>query len=336
MHNRWIHGIMEGSKMEGNKDMTLSGPWPGPKGLIPEPERNPSNANLHTRRYLDEILIEQRVIDAVEADLSFELFGEAFSSPIMMPAFSHLNKVGEDGRTPMEEYALAAKEMNLVNWVGMEPDDEYARIASVGAKTIRIIKPFADHGRIHEEMAFAKEHSALAVGIDIDHVFGTDGKYDIVDGIALGPVSQEDLATYVKDAGLPFIAKGVLSVQDAIKCRNAGVAGIVVSHHHGRMPFAVPPLMVLPEIKNALDGSGIRVFVDCNINDGYDAYKALALGADAVSVGRGILPGLLKSGSDAVCEKMRRMNEQLEELMGYTGVRTLSDMDRSVLRIHSW
>ena len=105
-----------------------------------------------------------------------------------------------------------------------------------------------------------------------------------------------------------------------------------MSHHHGRMPFAVPPLMVLSEIRKALEGSGIRIFVDCNINDGYDAYKALAMGADAVSVGRGILPGLLKNGSSAVREKIRKMNKELAELMGYTGVSTLGEMDATVLK----
>ena len=51
---------------------------------------------------------------------------------------------------------------------------------------------------------------------------------------------------------LPFVAKGVLSVQDALKCKEAGVRAIFISHHHGRIPYGIPPLMVLPEIKKAL------------------------------------------------------------------------------------
>ena len=50
---------------------------------------------------------------------------------------------------------------------------------------------------------------------------------------------------------LPFIVKGVLGVEDAIKCAEIGVKGIIVSHHHGRLPYAVPPMMVLPKIKKA-------------------------------------------------------------------------------------
>ena len=76
------------------------------------------------------------------------------------------------------------------------------------------------------------------------------------------------------------------------------------------------------------------IFVDCHIDDGYDAYKALALGADAVSVGRGILPGLLKEGTEGVIKKVNKMNEQLSELMGYTNVRNVNEFDPSVLYIY--
>lgn len=309
--------------------------WPGPKGMIPEPERNAADANMHNRRYLDELLVEMRIIDAFEPDLTLHLFNETFTSPIMMPAFSHLNKVGITGRTPMQEYAAAAKEMNLVNWVGMEPDEEYESIAEIGARSVRIIKPFMDHDEILKQIAFAKEHNALAVGVDIDHVFGKNGKYDVVDGIPLGPVTLDDLKAYVLAAGeTPFVAKGVLSVKDALKCEEAGCAGIFVSHHHGRLPFGIPPVMALQEIRKALPDTKMKIFADCSIETGYDAFKALALGADAVSVGRGILPGLLKEGKDGVIKKVKRMNEELSELMGYTGTGNLAEMDSSVILHH--
>jgi hypothetical protein len=310
----------------------VQSPWPGPAGLIPVTSGRADDANVFNRSYLDAIHVEMRVIDAVEPSLKTTIFGEEFASPIMMPAFSHLNKVGKDGRKPMQEYARAAKELNTLNWVGMEPDEEYAEIAAEGARTVRIIKPFADHSIILNQIRFAIEQGAIAVGIDIDHVPGTDGKYDVVDGIPLGPVMLSDLKAFVKAAGtVPFVAKGVLSVQDAVKCKEAGCQAIIVSHHHGRIPFGVAPLMVLPRIKEALKGSGISIFVDCGIDSGYDAYKALALGADAVAVGRGILKPLLQQGSAGVKEKIQKMNEQLSELMMYTYVKDTRSFDASVL-----
>ena len=313
-----------------DKEHTKS-PWPGPAGLIPVTSGKADDANLINRRFLDSITVEMRVIDSVTPDLSKTLFGRKYASPIMMPAFSHLNKVGKDGRKPMNEYAEAAKALNRLNWVGMEPDEVFDEIASAGADTVRIIKPFAHHELILSQMEHARKMGAVAVGIDIDHVVGKDGRYDIVDGMPLGPVMLDDLKTYVASTPLPFVAKGVLSVQDALKCLEAGCKAIVVSHHHGRLPFAVPPLSLLPKIKEVLKGSGMLIFVDCGINTGYDAYKALALGADAVAVGRGILPPLLKEGSKGVEEKLKHMDEELSELMLYTGVKDTNAFDPSVL-----
>lgn len=312
----------------------IKSPWPGPAGLIPVTSGKADDSNLINRRFLDNITMEMRVIDAVVPDLSKTLFGRKYASPIMMPAFSHLNKVGKDGRKPMNEYAEAAKALNRLNWVGMEPDEVYDEITSVGADMVRIIKPFARHELIFSQMEHARKMGAVAVGIDIDHIVGKDGRYDIVDGIPLGPVMLDDLKAYVASTPLPFVAKGVLSVQDALKCLEAGCKAIVVSHHHGRLPFAVPPLSLLPKIKEALKGSGMLIFVDCGINTGYDAYKALALGADAVAVGRGMLAPLLKEGTAGVVEKLKRMDEELSELMLYTGVKNTSAFDPSVM--HGW
>lgn len=308
----------------------VKSPWPGPKGLIPVTSGKAEDANVFNRQYLDGIHVEMRVLDSVEPDLSTTILGETFSSPIMMPAFSHLNKVGKDNVKPMVEYAKAAKKLGVLNWVGMEPDDEFLEILQVGAKTVRIIKPFADKQMILDQIAFAQEHGAFAVGVDIDHIAGEDGKYDVVDGIPMGPVMQKDLEMYVAASKVPFIAKGVLSVQDALKAKEAGCAGIVVSHHHGRIPFGMPPAAMLEDIKAAV-GSDMVVFCDCGMDDGFDVYKALALGADAAAVGRGILAPLLKEGCDGVVNKVQKMNEQLSQLMMYTAVKDTRSFDASVL-----
>lgn len=317
--------------MESNETKS---PWPGPKGLIPVTSGRADDANVTNRNYLDSLHVEMRVIDSVLPTLTTTIFGREYSSPIMMPAFSHLNKAVKGKRKPMSEYAEAAKELNMLNWVGMEPDDVYADIAAVGADTVRIIKPFADHDRILSEIAFAKEHGAIAVGVDIDHIAGKNGKYDIVDGLPLGPVLTDDLKAYVAAAeNLPFVAKGVLSVHDAEKAAQAGCHAILVSHHHGRIPFGVPPVAMLPEIRKALKGTNIAIFCDCGIDTGYDAYKALAMGADAVAVGRGILTPLITMGKDGVMKKVRKMNDELTEMMLYTGVRDTRSFDASVLHI---
>lgn len=332
--NKEIDSTTGASKhnLEEIKETPMTSPWPGPKGMIPVTSGQAEDANVHNRAYLDNILVEMRVIDAVEPNLESEFFGKKYASPINLAAVSHLNKVLEDkSRKPMQEKARAAKDLNVLNWIGMESDSEYREIVSEGGDTVRIIKPFADHERILKEIKVAQETGAVAVGIDIDHVPGTDGKYDVVDGIPLGPIRQADLAKYVDFAEVPFVAKGVLSVQDALKARDAGCSAIVVSHHHGRLPFGVPPLQVLPEIKKALGNSKVTIFVDGSLMSGYDAYKALALGADGVLIGRAILRELLNQGTTAVEDKVVKMNEELAELMMYTGVKNTTSFDPNVL-----
>ena len=100
------------------------------------------DVNEYTRRYMDSILIEERLIDSVLPTIETNIFGHRFSSPIMTPAFSHLKAIGTDRDSAMVEYARAAKELNILNWVGMEPDDLMGEILAVGAKTVRIIRRF--------------------------------------------------------------------------------------------------------------------------------------------------------------------------------------------------
>ena len=293
----------------------------------------PSDANIITRKYLDSILIEERLVDSDVPSTEFELFGEKFSTPVMTPSFSHLHIFAPERENGMCEYSLGAKLAGAVNWVGMGENDEFEEIMKTGARTIRIVKPYADRAKIYDQFAFAEKLGAFAVGIDIDHSFSSKGTYDVVRDELMRPLSSDEIKELVNFTKLPFIIKGVLSVKDAVACADCGVSGILVSHHHGRLPFALPPLMVLPEIKKAV-GDRMKIFVDCSIDTGADAYKALALGADAVAVGRALMEPLVKGGAQGVADYIKGMNDELSFIMAFTGCKTLKDMDPSVLWIN--
>ena len=292
-----------------------------------------SDANEITARYMDSILIEERLIDSVNADTKITLFGETFSSPVLTPAFSHLGNYGGRELTGLEEYSLAAKECNILNFCGMMENDIFKKIVDTGAKTVRIVKPYADNGKVRDQLKFAEEAGAFGVGMDIDHIFGTTG-YDIVIGEEMSYQTTEMLCSYVESTKLPFIVKGVLSVADAVKCAEIGVSGIIVSHHHGRLPYAVPPMMILPKIREALEGSKVTIMVDCGIASGTDVYKALALGADAAAVGRSMLPMLEKQGTQGVVKFIQDVENELRFAMSSTGASAVSDIDDTAL--HFW
>lgn len=285
-----------------------------------------SNPDEITRDYFDSLLLKTRYLDSGLPSTSLTLFGEKFDTPIMTAALSHLHNTAENG---MVTYAKAAAMSNAVHWVGMGEDEELEAILATGARSIKIIKPHADNAEVFRKIEHAVSHGCFAVGMDIDHAFNSEGGYDNVFCLPMKPKSTQELAEFVAAAKVPFIVKGVLSPEDAEKSVKAGAAGLVVSHHHGMMQYSVPPLKVLPEILSAVGGS-VPVFVDCGIESGMDAYKCLALGAAAVSVGRHLMP-LLKQGPEAVAARIKEMTAELAGVMARTGVKSLKDIDPSVI-----
>ncbi len=288
------------------------------------------DANVINEKYMDSIYIGERLIDSVVADTSAEFFGETFSMPVMTPAFSHLGNYEGREYTGLEEYSIAARNLNILNFVGMMENDMFAKITATGAKTVRIVKPYADNGKVRDQFSFAEEAGAFGIGMDIDHIFGNDG-LDVVVGEKMDVQTFDMLASYVESSRLPFVVKGVLSAEDALKCADIGAAAIIVSHHHGRLPYAVPPMMVLPEIKDALAGKYVKIIVDCGIASGADVYKALAVGADAAAVGRSMLPSLEKEGAPGVEKFIKGVGDELRYIMSFTGFASVPEIDDSCL-----
>ena len=285
-----------------------------------------SNSDKITRDYFDSLLLESRYIDSDLPSTKLELYGRSFDTPVMTAALSHLGNTAENG---MVIYAQAAAKANAVHWVGMGEDKELEDITATGAATIKIIKPHADNKEVFRKIEHAKKAGCFAVGMDIDHAFNGNGGYDYVLGLPMKPKTTEELRDFVDAAEIPFIVKGVLSTKDAEKCLKAGCKGIQLSHHHGIMNYAVPPLMMLPEILQVTRGE-IPVFIDCGIESGMDVYKCLALGATAVSVGRHLMP-LLKEGADKTAGRIKEMTGELAATMARTGVKDLKSFDPTVI-----
>lgn len=290
---------------------------------------NPADSNEITRAAFDRILMKTRYIDSELPDTSFRLWGHTFSTPIATAALSHLDGLRPHGT---RELALGAKEANAVNFIGMESrPGELADVMEAGAATVRFIKPHAKDEDVLSRVAEAKRLGVFAMGMDIDHAYNGSGGYDVVEGLPMKPKTAAQLKAYIDAAeGVPFVIKGVLSAFDAEKCMEIGASAIVVSHHHGIMPYSVPPILVLPEILSVTAGK-IPVFLDCGIASGADVYKALALGADAVCVGRDLMPPLKEKGAEGVADRIRALTGELAALMARTGFHTLDELDDSCL-----
>lgn len=285
-----------------------------------------------TREYFDRMMLEMRLMDSVVPSTTLELYGKTFETPVMTAALSHLGTFHPELPSGMVQYAMGAQKSGAVHWIGMGSDQEFEAVTATGARTIRIIKPYAWEEKIFEMIRCAERCGALAVGMDIDHMFDLKGDPDVCMGEPMAVKSSKEIQRYVESTKLPFLVKGVLSVQDAEKCMAVGAQGIVVSNHGGRLNGTLPPLAVLPAIAAAVAGK-IPIFVDCGVCSGMDAYKALALGATAVSVGGHLIPYLKKGGEEAVAARIRQMTEELKGVMAYTGVGSLQEFDASVIHV---
>jgi (S)-2-hydroxy-acid oxidase len=132
---------------------------------------------------------------------------------------------------------------------------------------------------------------------------------------------------------LPILIKGVLTHEDAIKAMEVGVAGIVVSNHGARqLDYSPATITVLEEVVRAVGGK-IPVLIDGGVRRGTDIFKALALGAQAVLIGRPILYGLAAKGEYGVRRVIEMLKDELELTMALSGCPTLKDITRSHVRM---
>ena len=294
-------------------------------------ERKSTSSDVITRAYLDSLLVEVRHLDAVLPSTEMTVYGKTFATPVATAALSHMHRQYPDG---MAEMAKGAHEAGALVFSGMGPQEELEGMIKTGASVIKIIKTYADRQSIYDKIRHAEEHGALAVGLDIDHAFSRNG-YDVVEGLPMLPLSSKELADMVKSTKLPFVIKGVLSRQDARKCLDAGVQGMVVSHHNGRLDCSVPPLMILPGILEETQGK-VPLFVDCSIQSGLDVFKALALGATACCVGRPIMGPLREKGAEGVREKIVEITNDLRYTMAMTCSKDITSIDPSIVRMGSF
>ncbi len=274
------------------------------------------------REYMDSLLVESRIVGAVRPDTMFRFLGDRFEMPIMTAALSHIDLVS---------MAEGAKQAGACVSIGMGGNEEFGRVLSTGAKVMKIIKPYADEKEIFSRIEYAEANGAAAVGMDVEHAVNVDDAEDsVVVGLQMKQPTLEELERYIRATKLPFFIKGALSVQDALRCRDLGAAGLVLSHHNGLMRYAVPPVMILPEVRRAV-GRDLVLIADGGIESGFDAFKALARGADAVTMGRALMAPLKEKGAEGVKETLEKAAGQLRAMMIRTGTKDLKHMDPSVI-----
>lgn len=172
-------------------------------------------------------------------------------------------------------------------------------------------------------------HIAMEAGVV---GFGTD-----IDGIGLKTFTAQstctknkvELSELANSYELPFVVKGVLSVQDALNAVEIGATHIVVSSHGGRIGESFPlPIDMLPKIKNAV-GNKVTILVDGAIRSGSDVIKTLLLGADAVLIGRPVAIHAVGGGYEAVTAYLTSIKQQMQTQMTLLGVSSIDELKKN-------
>ncbi|OBJ54299.1 alpha-hydroxy-acid oxidizing protein [Mycobacterium sp. 1423905.2] len=145
-------------------------------------------------------------------------------------------------------------------------------------------------------------------------------------------LTWDDIAGLRERTNLPILVKGLLHPDDARHALDIGVSGIIVSNHGGRqVDSVIGAADALVDIAAAVGGR-IPIIFDSGIRSGADVLKALALGADAVTVGRPHIYGLALAGRQGVVEVLQNLIAELDLLLALTGVRTIDELNADLLR----
>ena len=135
-----------------------------------------------------------------------------------------------------------------------------------------------------------------------------------------------------------LIIKGIQTVSDAVELKNIGVDAIVLSNHGGRqLDRSVVPLELLPQVRSAIGakGNGPQIFIDGAIMSGADVLAAIALGADAVLIGRAYLYGAMAAGKKGVEKVVEMLRFEMETAMKLLGAKDLSELNPDFVNIRN-
>jgi len=248
-----------------------------------------------------------------------EMFGTEFMHPFFVAPIGGMS-LNYGGRMSEEAYARAvlkgARESGICAWTGDGPKEDYffaplKYIQEEKGMGIVTIKPW-DQKKCLERMDIIDRFGAIAVAMDIDSANLINLK---LMGKPVYTKSVEELTELRQACRVPFIVKGVLSPKAAENCAKAGVYGIVVSNHGGRVFDDAPvPAKVLPEIRKAV-GKDLKILVDGGIRTGSDVFKCLALGADACLIGRPYVIATFGAMEEGVKMLTKKIASELSEMM---------------------
>ena len=300
-------------------------PGPGAKGL--------GTGFIRNYQKWQEICVNMDTIGAnCPPDTQLTIFGRTFDLPVFAAPIGamklHYGDLYDDaGYNDILVPACRDAGIAAFTGDGVDPSVMASALHAIRAQDgcgVPTVKPW-NMELIREKMAAAQAAKPFAIAMDIDAA-GLPFLKNC--NPPAGSKTVEELKTIVQWAEKPFLLKGIMTPAGARKAMEAGAAGIVVSNHGGRVLDQCPATAeVLPGIVDAVGGR-MKIFVDGGIRTGLDVFKALALGADAVLIGRPFVTMVYGGGAEGVQVYVNKLQSELQDAMQMCGVHSLKEITR--------
>ncbi len=314
-----------------------------------------------TRAVFDSIMMRPRMmVDISNRDMSTTVLGHKISFPVMLDPAGNHGAAHADAELATARAAGAAGTIMVLSSHSARTLEEVAQVATGPLWFQQYL--FRDRELTLDMAARAEEagYNALCLTVDakmrpkrernirndyVGHVspnyaqidigthtwqFGADapaGPNDIRDPAA----TWSDIEWLATNVRLPVVIKGIMTGEDGRRCADHGAQAVIVSNHGARyLDTTLATIEVLPEVVEAVDGR-IEVYMDGGIRRGSDVFKALALGARALLIGRPLFWGLAVDGEAGVVSVLEMLRDELDGTMGMCGRPTIDSIDRDVL-----
>lgn len=302
-------------------------------------------------------LLPRMLLDVSERDLSVPLLGGELPHPVLVAPMGYQKHAHAEGESGLARAADATDTTYILSSSTTTTVPDVAAATPGGRRWFQLYV-FRDRQVSLDLIVQAREHGYQALVITVDFPVAGWRERDRRTGFKVehpvavhsgAPMSTAELfaqhdptltwdgiAEFADAAGMPVLLKGILRPDDAELAADAGVAGIVVSNHGGRqLDTVLSGADALPPIVDAV-GDRIDVLVDGGIRRGWDVAKALALGADAVLVGRHVLWGLVRDGQAGAEAVLRQLLEEFDTTVALLGCHRARDLDSSYVTRAPW
>jgi len=303
---------------------------------------------INSVRALADIRIELDVIhDDYVPDTSIELFGHeidlpVFASPIakILTDYEFDSPFFNNNSAYAEALVKGTYEAGGMAWLGDNKAEGYFQgqvnpIKEVNGVGVPTIKPWADLDEFHKRVAWSLEVGSMGIATDLDAI-GLGYQYSGKPGSKNEGVCSrnvDELKDFIESVNIPVVIKGIMSVKSAVKAAETGAYGILISNHGGNVvESSLAPCDVIEEIRHEL-GNSMKIFADGGVRSGEDVFKMLALGADAVGIGRPYTIAVYGGGKQGVTTYTQKIYWELQNIMRLANCRNLKEISRDKLII---